>query len=156
MSYILILLGILVIAGSGYLVFSYASTIITAIINFITTNDYSKLQQCGVTAPLEFNKVKADFATLILPFFYVGLPLIMVLVSYLMFMAGFYYHKGRVDDETKAHEQLEREMVHKIVKKMATEKPDQPSETPWSIEEKSDTGLEQNEESKSKSVKSKK
>ncbi len=123
MSYLLILLGVVVIVGSGYMIYSYSSTIISAIVNFISTNDYSKLQQCGVNTPPEFNKVKADFATVILPFFYVGLPVILILVSYLMFMAGFYFHRGKQEDDAKKHEQLEREMVHKIVNKMQTEKP---------------------------------
>ena len=122
-SYLLILLGVLVIVGSGYLLYSYASMVISAIVNFISTNDYSKLTQCGVNTPPEFNKVKADFATVILPFFYVGLPVILILVSYLMFMAGFYFHRGKQEDDAKKHEQLEREMVHKIVNKMQTEKP---------------------------------
>ncbi len=121
-SYLLILLGVVVIVGSGYLIYSYASTIISAIVNFISTNDYSKLQQCGVNTPPEFNKVKADFATLILPFFYVGLPVLLIIVSYLMFMAGFFYHRGKQEDDAKKHEQLEREMVHKIVTKMQTDK----------------------------------
>ncbi len=125
MSYLLILLGIVVIVGSGYMIYSYSSTIISAIVNFISTNDYSKLQQCGVNTPPEFNKVKADFATVILPFFYVGLPVVLILVSYLMFMAGFYFHRGKQEDDAKKHEQLEREMVHKIVNKMQTEKPPQ-------------------------------
>ncbi len=126
-SYLLILLGVIVIVGSGYLIFSYASTIISAIVNFISTNDYSKLTQCGVNTPPEFNKVKADFATVILPFFYVGLPVLMILVSYLMFMAGFFFHRGKHEDDTKNHEQLEREMVHKIVNKMQTDKPGAPA-----------------------------
>ncbi len=136
-SYLLILLGVVVIVGSGFLIFSYASTIISAIVNFISTNDYSKLQQCGVNTPPEFNKVKADFATVILPFFYVGLPVLLIIVSYLMFMAGFFYHRGKQDDDAKKHEQLEREMVHKIVNKMQTDKapqgegaPAQPSARP--------------------------
>jgi type IV secretory pathway VirB10-like protein len=127
MSYLLILLGAVVIVGSGYLIYSYASTIISAIVNFISTNDYSKLTQCGVNTPPEFNKVKADFATVILPFFYVGLPVILILVSYLMFMAGFYFHRGKEEDDAKKHEELEREMVHKIVNKMQTEKPTAPA-----------------------------
>lgn len=127
MSYLLILLGAVVIVGSGYMIYSYSSTIISAIVNFISTNDYSKLQQCGVNTPPEFNKVKADFATVILPFFYVGLPVVLILVSYLMFMAGFYFHRGKQEDDAKKHEQLEREMVHKIVNKMQTEKPPAPS-----------------------------
>jgi hypothetical protein len=121
-SYLFILLGVLVIIGSAYVIISYASDIINAIVNFVTTNDYSKLQQCGVTPPSQFNKLKNEFATVILPVLYIGLPAILIVISALMFLAGFYYYRGRLEDESRKQEELEREMVHKIVKKMETER----------------------------------
>lgn len=121
-SYLFLLLGILVIVGSAYVIISYANDIISAVVTFVTTNDYSKLQQCGITAPAEFTKLKAEFTTLILPALYLGLPLLLVVISALMFFSGFYYHKGKLEDDSRKHEQLEREMVHKIVRKMEAEK----------------------------------
>lgn len=121
-SYLFILLGVLVIVSSAYIIISYASDIINAIVNFVTTNDYSKLQQCGVTPPPQFNKLKNEFATVILPVLYIGFPVLLIVISALMFLAGFYYYRGKLEDETRKHEELEREMVHKIVKKMEAEK----------------------------------
>jgi|WetSurMetagenome_2_1015567.scaffolds.fasta_scaffold722717_1 hypothetical protein len=121
-SYLFVVLGLLVIIGAAYVIIQYASGLINAVVDFVTTNDYSKLQQCGVTPPNEFGKLKNEFATLVLPALYIGLPGILIVVSALMFLAGFYYHKGRLEDEARKHEELERDMVHKIVKKMETEK----------------------------------
>lgn len=117
-SFLFVLLGLLVIIGSAYVIISYATTMLSAVVNFVTTNDFSKLQQCGVNPPGEFNKLKNDLTTVVLPSLYIGLPLLLIVLSSLMFLAGFYYHKGRHDEEIKKVEQLEKEMVHKVVKKM--------------------------------------
>ncbi len=122
-SYLFILLGLLVIAGSAYVIIAYASDLLRAIVDFVTTTDFTKLQQCGVSAPPQFNQVKADLTTMILPFLYLGLPLLLVVISALMFLGGFYFHKGKHEDDTKKSEELERQMVHKIVSKMESEKP---------------------------------
>ncbi|MEW6035423.1 MAG: hypothetical protein AB1529_02320 [Candidatus Micrarchaeota archaeon] len=121
-SYLFVVLGLLVIVGAAYVIISYASGIIGAVVDFVTTNDFTKLQQCGVTPPSEFAKLKNEFATVILPSLYLGSLLVPLVISGLMFMAGFYYHKGKLEDDSRKSEQMEREMVHKIVKKMETEK----------------------------------
>ncbi len=121
-SYLFVVLGLLVVIGASYVIFQYTTGMINAIVDFVTTNDYSKLQSCGVTPPGEFAKLKNDFATLILPALYLGLPGLLLVVSALMFLAGFYFHKGKLEDDARKHEELERAMVHKIVKKMESEK----------------------------------
>jgi len=126
-SYLFVVLGLLVILAAAYVIIQYATGLINAVVDFVTTNDYSKLQQCGVTPPNEFGKLKNEFATLVLPALYLGLPGVLIVVSALMFLAGFYFHKGRIEDEARKHEELERDMVHKIVKKMETEKSPAPS-----------------------------
>ncbi|MFH0884083.1 MAG: hypothetical protein V1861_00040 [Candidatus Micrarchaeota archaeon] len=126
-SGLFVILSLLVIVGAAYIIIQYATGMINAVVDFVTTNDYSKLQQCGITPPSEFAKVKNEFATLILPALYIGLPGLLLVVSALMFLAGFYYHRGKLEDDAKKHEELEREMVHKIVKKMESEKGGQPA-----------------------------
>lgn len=121
-SGLFIILGLLVIVGAAYIIIQYATGMINAIVDFVTTNDYSKLQQCGITPPSEFGKLKNEFATLILPALYIGLPGLLIVVSALMFLAGFYYHRGKLEDDAKKHAEIEREMVHKIVNKMEAEK----------------------------------
>ena len=128
-SILFVILGALAIVGVVYAVLSYAGDMLQAIVEFITTNDFAKLQKCGIEPPTQFSKIKADLATLILPGMYIGLPLAMILISVIMFLSGFYYHKAKIEDESSKSERIEREMVHKIVKKMETEKaPSKPAE----------------------------
>jgi hypothetical protein len=117
-GFLFVLLGALVIVGSAYVIIAYASTMFGAIVDFVTTNDFTKLQQCGVTPPAQFNKLKNELTTVVLPSLYIGLPLLLIILSFLMFLAGFYYHKGRHEEELKRVEEMEREMVHRVVKKM--------------------------------------
>ena len=126
-SILFVLLGIVVMIGSIYVIMSYATDMLQAIVDFVTTNDFTKLQQCGVNAPTQFSKIKADFVTIIMPFMYVGLPLIMITLSALMFLGGFYYHKAKDEEETKKTSELKRQMVQKIVKKMSASQPSEPS-----------------------------
>jgi hypothetical protein len=121
-SYLFVLLGLVVIVGSAYVIISYASDIFRAIVDFVTTNDYTKLRECGISTPPQFERIKADLTTVILPFMYLGLPLLLVIISMLMFMGGFYHHKAKHEDETRKTEEMEREMVRKLVKKVETEK----------------------------------
>ncbi|MEW6748209.1 MAG: hypothetical protein AB1295_00670 [Candidatus Micrarchaeota archaeon] len=150
-SFLFIMLGALVMFGAAYVVISYAQGVIGAIVDFVTTNDFTKLQQCGVNPPGEFNKLKSEFATLILPALYLGIPVLLLVISALMFLAGFYYHKGKLQDDSMKAEQLEREMVHKVVQKMEREKrpaarrvlqgpEDEPEEAPREEEEAPEEG----------------
>lgn len=137
-----VVLGALVIISSAYVIISYASGMLTAIVDFVTTNDFAKLQQCGVTPPTQFNKLKNDLTTVVLPSLYIGLPLLLIVLSFLMFLGGFYYHKGRHEDELRKVEQMEREMVHRVVKKMQKGHPGTAQAQP-EPEEEPEEGLEE-------------
>lgn len=113
-----VILGVLVIVGAAYFIMLYASEMLTAIVDFVTTSDFAKLQQCGVTLPQEFHKLKNELTTIVLPFLYLGLPLLLILLSFLMFLGGFYYHRGRYEDEMSRMQELERQMLRKAVKKI--------------------------------------
>ncbi len=134
-GFLFVILGILVIVGSAYVIISYASEMMTATVDFVSTNDFSKLQQCGITPPTQFNKLKNDLTTVVLPALYIGLPLVLIILSALMFLAGFYYHKGRHEDELKKVEQLERAAVHKVVKRMVAEQGPKPMQVAEETEE---------------------
>jgi hypothetical protein len=148
-GFLFVLLGVLVILGSAYVIISYASGMMTAIVDFVTTNDFSKLQQCGVTPPAQFNVLKNDLTTLVLPSLYIGLPLLLIILSVLMFLAGFYYHKGRHEDELKKVEALERATVHKLVKKMQSEKSSKKGVAQFEEESKEDSMIEEELEKES-------
>ena len=127
-SYLFLVLWLLVVVGIAYLTISFATGVISAVVEFVTTNDYTKLQQCGISPPGEFASLKSEFANLLLVL-YLGFPIVLLVISALAFVAGFYYYRGKLEDDTKKHEVLERDMVHKIVAKMETEKGKAPSST---------------------------
>ena len=91
-------------------------------VDFITSNNLSDLQECGVASTSLFSKLKGELAPIILPSLYIGLPLLLVVISILMFLAGFYYNRGKEQEESLQGEQTEREMVHKVVRRLETER----------------------------------
>lgn len=89
---------VLLIAAISFMVGSYTSSSLGAIITFTGSADYTKLQQCGVTSPELFNKIRNDF-TFILPFIYVGVPIFLLVIAALMFLSGKLYQKGKAEEE---------------------------------------------------------
>ncbi len=94
-SGILVLVVILMIALATFMVVSYTTDILTAAVSFASTDQIAKLSACGVTAPEEFFKLRADIPGLVLPAMYVGFPGLMIILSILMFIAGFYFATGK-------------------------------------------------------------
>jgi len=134
-----VLLGVLVILGSAYVVITYANEMLGAIVDFATTTDFVKLRNCGVEAPPQLDKIKGELTTVILPFLYLGIPLILIILSALMFLGGFYYRKGKTDHDTKKNEELERKMLRKAVTKLESEKPSPPPSKEPEPEEEEET-----------------
>jgi hypothetical protein len=122
LSCLFLILAAIVVVGSVYVFVSYATDILNAIVDFITSNDLRKLAQCGAVLPTQFSKIKADFTTLILPSMYYGIPALLIIVSFLMFFAGYFYHKGRSEDEVWRKEEIEREMIRKAAERVARQK----------------------------------
>lgn len=135
-GFLFVVLGLLVILGASYVMISYLSDILTAIVDFVTTNDFTKLQQCGINTPSQFQKLKSELTTIILPSLYIGVPVMLIILSSLMFLGGFYYHMGRYEDEMKKYETMEREMLRKAVAKVGSEEaPSRPGPTESMAEE---------------------
>jgi hypothetical protein len=122
-----VVLGALVILGSAFVIISYASDMLNAVVDFVSSNDFSKLQQCGITPPSEFQKLKTDLFTMILPSLHIGLPLMLIILSFLMFLGGYYYHKGRDEDEVAKNEMMERDMLRKAVERLESQKVSKPA-----------------------------
>jgi hypothetical protein len=101
-SGILVLVVILMIVITTYMVISYATGVLNAAVAFASTDQITKIQACGVTAPVELSKLRDDIPSLLLPAMYVGLPGLMALISVLMFVAGYYY-----SNEKEAHRSSE-------------------------------------------------
>ena len=121
LTLLLILLTAIISVGSIYLVISYAIDILNAVEDFIKLNDLTKLTSCGATLPPQLSAIAGDSEVMALAVLY-GLPVLLILVSALMFIAGFYYHKGRLEDEEKKREEIERDMVRKAAERVARQK----------------------------------
>lgn len=101
-SSVIVLIVILMIAITTILMVSYTSGIVSAAVAFVSTDQITKMQACGITAPPELYKLQADAPSLLLPAIYVGLPGLMILIAILMFIAGHYYGgmEGHSSSET--------------------------------------------------------
>ena len=93
-SGILVLVVILMIAISTFLAVNYGTSILGAAVAFVATSQ-GKLEACGITTPPELLKLQADIPGLLVPAIYVGFPSLMIIISILMFIAGYYYNGGR-------------------------------------------------------------
>jgi len=100
-SGVLVLVVIFMIAISSYLVISYATGILTAAVAFASTDQVAKLQSCGLTVPAQLFKLRDDIPSLLLPAIYVGFPGLMVVLSILMFIAG-YYHSSEKEERNSS------------------------------------------------------
>ena len=122
LSWLMILLAVIVSVGSIFVLISYATDILKAVVDFITQNDLKKLASCGAVFPSQFDTIKNDFTALLLPALYYGTPLLLLLVSLLMFCAGYFYSKGKSEDESKKREDIERDMVRKATERLVRQK----------------------------------
>jgi zinc transporter ZupT len=93
-SGILVLVVILMIVISTYMVLNYATGVLNAAVAWASTDQVGKLQDCGITAPPELYKLRDDIPNLLLPAIYVYFPGLMVIISILMFISGYYYSGG--------------------------------------------------------------
>jgi beta-lactamase regulating signal transducer with metallopeptidase domain len=107
--------------ASIFLMISYAIDILGAVEDFIKFNDVSKLSSCGVTIPPQLSAIASDSKIIGVVVLY-GLPVLLILVSVLMFFAGFYFHKARLQEEQKKREEIEREMVVKAAQRVSKKK----------------------------------
>lgn len=120
-SFLLGLLGLVIIVGASYVATVYSTAILNSIADFLSSNNVNALKNCGITPPTQFNEIKADMTRTLLPALYIGLPLVMLLVAAFMFLAGYYYHKARLHDDTLKKDNMRKELEQEIVKKVAAQ-----------------------------------
>ena len=100
---VLVLIVILMIAISTIMLVTYTTGILTAAATFASSDQITKMQSCGITAPPELYRLQADVSGFLLPAIYAGLPGLMVIIAILMFIAGHYYgndKEGHSSSET--------------------------------------------------------
>ena len=87
---VLVLLGVVLVVGSAYGVITYTSDVLNSMLDFVTTNDFAKLASCGVNIPDKMLDLKSELTTIMLPALYLGLPVVLIMLSLLMFFGGYY------------------------------------------------------------------
>lgn len=107
-SVFLVLLSAAIIVGTVFGIINYANTVLASFVNFIATNDFNQLKECGVTPPPAVAQVKQDLAPVIVPFVYMGMPLILVALSLFMFIAGIYHERWKAAEARQARRPEER------------------------------------------------
>ncbi len=118
---ILVFLGILVIAASSLAIISYGTSILNVISDFVSSNGASKLNSCGVDYS-RFDQIKNDTTTLLFPAIYVGVPLLMIVLSVIMFYGGVYYNQAKLADEAEHRQKIEAEIIKKVAASKLTTK----------------------------------
>jgi len=117
---LLAVLGAILLVGGLYLAISYMGTLMKGIIDFLSANS-GEISDCGIGVPDMFIELKDQFATLILPVLYLGIPLAVVIISVIMFLGGYYYGKGsfqdRLKQEMEHEEKIEQEVERRVGKK---------------------------------------
>ncbi|MGV8085272.1 MAG: hypothetical protein ACP5N9_03420 [Candidatus Bilamarchaeum sp.] len=121
-SYFFLVIGLLVITVSTYLVLYNAGDVILAVSDLLTKADSTKFAQCGLQYSSYIDRYKTDFAPIIIPFIVFGVPILALLLSFVMFLSGFYYGKTKVDSVSKPEAEINRNHLRNIVSKVEKEK----------------------------------
>jgi len=112
LSWVFLGLGVLIIIASVYAVLVFSGSVLSAIVDFVANNDLNKIKsQCAAYVPPQFEDIKRDFATVILPALYLGVPITLIVLSVLMFQAGYYRRKAEEMEKEKPLEHRYKEKI---------------------------------------------
>ena len=116
--------GAVLVIGSLYFGITYVSYLGKAMIDFLAANDLQTLNSCGIVVPPAFIQMSEEFPS-ILPVLYLGIPVLLAVISLVMFGSGYYYgkHNMGMDEESKKEreEHIQREVEKRTGAKPATE-----------------------------------
>ena len=127
LSFVLGLVGAILVVASLYFAISYFSYIGKAIIDFLAANNMENLTSCGIVIPSALMDIRDLFPTTILPMLYLGIPLLLVAISALMFGSGYFYGKHSMESEAEAHRQREEHIQREVERRTGSKPPAQPA-----------------------------
>lgn len=107
------LVGAVLVIGSLYFGITYVSYLGKAMIDFLAANDLQTLNSCGIVVPPAFIQMSEEFPA-ILPVLYLGIPLLVVVISLIMFGSGYYYGKHNMETEANAHKEKEEHIQREV------------------------------------------
>lgn len=112
LSWVFLILGIAIILASVFAIIVFSGSVLSAIVDFVANNDLNKIKsQCAAYVPPQFEDIKKDFATIILPMLYLGVPITLILLSVFMFQAGYYRRKAEQAEKEKPLEHRYKEKL---------------------------------------------
>lgn len=107
------LVGAALVVSSLYFGITYVSYLGKAMIDFLAANDLQTLNSCGIVVPPAFIQMSEEFPS-ILPVLYLGIPLLVVVISLIMFGSGYYYGKDKMEREANAHKEKEEHIQREV------------------------------------------
>lgn len=117
-SLVLAVIGALLVIGGLYFLASYLSYFGQGLIDFVSVNNVETISRCGIVVPDMFLQLRDQFATVIVPLLYLGIPVAVILISVIWFLSGYYFGKSRIqedlDFESRRKQEIEKEVQKRV------------------------------------------
>lgn len=68
--------------------------------------------------PAAFTEIRDQFPTTILPVLYLGIPIVVVVISVLMFLSGYYFGRHMSEREAAAHREREEHIRREVERRI--------------------------------------
>ncbi len=135
MSYILSIIGTVIVIGGLYLLISYLSFIGKGAIDFVSVNNVDTISRCGIVVPDMFIQLRDQFATIVVPVLYLGIPVVMILVSIVWFFSGYYFGRYSVEEDLAMEMRKKQEIKQEVEKRLKGKNPSRKVQEPEEEEE---------------------
>lgn len=117
------ILGAVLVIGGLYFTISYLNSLGQGVIDFVSVNNVNTISRCGIVVPEQFIQFRNQFATVILPMLYLGIPLVVILISVIMFFSGYYFGKSRFEEDIGREVRKQKEIEEEVNKRVGEKKP---------------------------------
>jgi len=146
MSFILSVVGTVMVIGGLYLLISYLSFLGKAAIDFVSANNVDTISRCGIVVPDLFIQLRDQFATVIIPVLYLGIPAAVILLSIIWFFSGYYFGRYSVQEDLELERKKKQEIKHEVEKRLQGKGKKGPSKMQEEPEEEESEEEEEDEE----------
>ncbi|NYZ61135.1 hypothetical protein H0O01_05570 [Candidatus Micrarchaeota archaeon] len=136
LAVVLGLVGAILVLASLYFAISYFSYLGKVIIEFFSANNMNNLASCGIVVPAAFTEIRDQFPTTLIPMLYLGIPLFLVAISFIMFGSGYFYGKHSMESEAEARRQREEHIQREVERRVGGKAQAPPSTKPMAQPEK--------------------
>ncbi len=121
-SLVLAVIGALLVIGGLYFLASYLSYFGQGLIDFVSVNNVETISRCGIVVPDMFLQLRDQFATVIVPLLYLGIPVAVILISVIWFLSGYYFGKSRIQEDLDYESRRKKEIEEEVQKRVGGKK----------------------------------